>query len=268
MKNEKFYEKTWFSILMLIFICPVGVFLIWRNKKINRILNILISVIAIPYTIIGLVFWYGMFNQDAMIERSQQDSIERRNKAIEEKKTSDNVEDSKVDEQIDEEIKVEDTKVKSDKEPKDIDTITPFLSACKSAEEVSFDKLKRNPDSYSGKNILVKGIINQVLEGDNETPSNLKVYDEITEEEIMLIYDRKEGQERYLEGDYIWTIAQFDSVQGITMLNGSSQAFPVAEIKQIYLGEIADAMKNVYEATDNMNYKIIYLHQSFSIIYP
>ena len=33
--KEKFYEKTWFTILTLICVFPVGLILMWKNKKFN-----------------------------------------------------------------------------------------------------------------------------------------------------------------------------------------------------------------------------------------
>ncbi|MEF9935342.1 MAG: DUF4352 domain-containing protein [Clostridium sp.] len=36
MNNEKFYNTSWFMWLMLVFVTPVGIFLLWRNHKINK----------------------------------------------------------------------------------------------------------------------------------------------------------------------------------------------------------------------------------------
>ena len=38
--KEKFYEKTWFTILTLICVFPVGLILMWKNKKFNIPLGI------------------------------------------------------------------------------------------------------------------------------------------------------------------------------------------------------------------------------------
>lgn len=32
-KTEKFYEEDWFLVLMLFLFAPVGIFLLWFNKK-------------------------------------------------------------------------------------------------------------------------------------------------------------------------------------------------------------------------------------------
>lgn len=36
MDNVKFYNTSWFMWVMLVFITPVGIFLLWRNEKINK----------------------------------------------------------------------------------------------------------------------------------------------------------------------------------------------------------------------------------------
>ena len=42
----KFYEKTWFIILMLLVFFPVGLFLMWRYSEWNKVVKIIISVIC------------------------------------------------------------------------------------------------------------------------------------------------------------------------------------------------------------------------------
>ena len=48
----KFYQKTWFVVLMLLVFFPVGLFLMWRYQKFNQIARIIITEIialaAIP----------------------------------------------------------------------------------------------------------------------------------------------------------------------------------------------------------------------------
>lgn len=53
--NLKFYEKNWFMWLMLIFISPIGIFLMWKNKKFNVIIRGVLSVF--------FVFWFVAFIQ-------------------------------------------------------------------------------------------------------------------------------------------------------------------------------------------------------------
>lgn len=46
MKNgkEPFYTKSWFMWVMLIFIAPVGIFLMWKYRNFNKILKVVLSV--------------------------------------------------------------------------------------------------------------------------------------------------------------------------------------------------------------------------------
>ena len=50
-KNESlpFFQKTWFIILMMIFVSPVGIFLMWYYKEWNTVIKIVISVFLIFY---------------------------------------------------------------------------------------------------------------------------------------------------------------------------------------------------------------------------
>ncbi|MDD3186762.1 MAG: Ltp family lipoprotein [Anaerostipes sp.] len=58
MEKEKFYTKTWFVILMIIFIFPVGLFLMWKYNKFSKTARIIISAIfAISF--IGNVMFGG-----------------------------------------------------------------------------------------------------------------------------------------------------------------------------------------------------------------
>ena len=42
-----FYASTWFVILMLLFIGPVGLFLMWRFEKFSKVVRIIITVLLV-----------------------------------------------------------------------------------------------------------------------------------------------------------------------------------------------------------------------------
>lgn len=44
-----FFKKTWFIVIMLFFISPIGIFLMWIYKEWNVIIKILISLLFIFY---------------------------------------------------------------------------------------------------------------------------------------------------------------------------------------------------------------------------
>ena len=49
----KFYQKTWFVVIALIFFWPLGVFLMWKFSKWNKIVKIIISILCV-FALIGL----------------------------------------------------------------------------------------------------------------------------------------------------------------------------------------------------------------------
>lgn len=53
-ETKKFYETTWFSIIMIILFAPIGVFLMWKNKTLRKSVLIIITIIAIPITFLQI----------------------------------------------------------------------------------------------------------------------------------------------------------------------------------------------------------------------
>lgn len=101
--GQKFYQKLWFSIVMLIFICPVGVFLIWKNKLFNNVLRVLFTIIAIPYSLIGFFFWIGMSLSDSESKNKNTQSVSISNSvakddSLNQKNSDDNKENVSIDE--------------------------------------------------------------------------------------------------------------------------------------------------------------------------
>ncbi len=42
--KQKFYDKTWFMWVMLFFITPIGIFLLWKNKRYHNVVRIALSI--------------------------------------------------------------------------------------------------------------------------------------------------------------------------------------------------------------------------------
>jgi len=62
-QKEKFYQKKWFAIIMLIFLAPVGIYLIWTNDHFKRNTNIVLTVIF------SLLFIVVIFSEeDELVE--------------------------------------------------------------------------------------------------------------------------------------------------------------------------------------------------------
>lgn len=54
-QEQPFYSKTWFIILMMFFCCfPVGIILMWKYKKFNKPIRIIITVFFALCVIIGI----------------------------------------------------------------------------------------------------------------------------------------------------------------------------------------------------------------------
>lgn len=53
--KEKFYKKTWFAIVMTIFIYPLGMYLVWTSKKLGKPQKIIATVIGGLFFLIVLV---------------------------------------------------------------------------------------------------------------------------------------------------------------------------------------------------------------------
>lgn len=158
----------------------------------------------------------------------------------------------------------EDEKTDNNRGPSDDETISPYLKLYYSAKEVNISDLLRNPDRNEGDSYIISGIINQVMDSDDGTMT-LKVYHEITEEEMILIYERQKGEQRFLVGDYITAIIEFKGINSIEMSDGLMESFPVGETKKIELGDMASAMILVSIGVNELgdNYKIVYEESAY-----
>ena len=52
METQKFYASTWFTIIMLIIFFPVGLILMWKYGKFNKVIRIVITALLC----LGLLF--------------------------------------------------------------------------------------------------------------------------------------------------------------------------------------------------------------------
>lgn len=66
---RKFYQKQWFTWVMLILIAPAGIYLLWKNKFFSKNASIAISIIF------GLFFIGVLTNQDTNTELKNQKNV-------------------------------------------------------------------------------------------------------------------------------------------------------------------------------------------------
>ena len=45
--KKKFYQTTWFSILMIFIFAPVGIFFMWKNKIFKKSVRVIVTIIAL-----------------------------------------------------------------------------------------------------------------------------------------------------------------------------------------------------------------------------
>ena len=53
MEKKKLYEKTWFIIVMLLFVFPVGLFLMWKYSSWNKVAKIIVTILIVLAAIVG-----------------------------------------------------------------------------------------------------------------------------------------------------------------------------------------------------------------------
>lgn len=63
-ENSKFYQRTWFTILMLIVFFPVGLYLMWKYNKFPFVIRVVVSVFF------GLMVVSSMFDSSSEGDRS------------------------------------------------------------------------------------------------------------------------------------------------------------------------------------------------------
>lgn len=51
MNNQKISQKTWFIILLIIVFFPIGLYLMWKNKKFNKVTRIVITALFVIFII-------------------------------------------------------------------------------------------------------------------------------------------------------------------------------------------------------------------------
>lgn len=60
--KKRFYQKGWFIILTYLLLCPIGVFLMWKNKRFHTIIRIGLTLAAIYVTIFDFVVISSIVN--------------------------------------------------------------------------------------------------------------------------------------------------------------------------------------------------------------
>ena len=100
--------------------------------------------------------------------------------------------------------------------------------------EVSYDELKRNPDKYEGKAVVLTAEVAQIVSG---TDGMMRAYGDDMYEEEYVLYDCREGGDNIIEDDTITVYGVYTGLETVDRAIGGSDDVPCicvidAEIKK------------------------------------
>lgn len=164
--EKKFYQTTWFSILMIFIFAPVGIFFIWKNKILKKPACVIVTIIAV---FIALLQFEVIFGGDETTN-----TVSKNNYNISSENNSSDIE------------------------------IEEYNEADKASYDtgITYDQLARTPDDYENKKVKFSGEVIQVMEADGETQLRIAVdgnYNNV----IYVGYNSKITNTRILENDYV-----------------------------------------------------------------
>lgn len=164
--EKKFYQTTWFSILMIFIFAPVGIFFIWKNKILKKPACVIVTIIAV---FIALLQFEVIFGGDETTN-----TVSKNNYNISSENNSSDIE------------------------------VEEYNEADKASYDtgITYDQLARTPDDYENKKVKFSGEVIQVMEADGETQLRIAVdgnYNNV----IYVGYNSKITNTRILENDYV-----------------------------------------------------------------
>src|SRR5690625_5031438 len=90
-EKEKFYQKDWFMYVMLIFITPAGLLLLWKNQNLKTKTKWMIAVVFSIWYIIVMATQEEINEAEGKKEEKQEEKETRENKEQEEKETKEKI---------------------------------------------------------------------------------------------------------------------------------------------------------------------------------
>ncbi|HLR60549.1 MAG TPA: hypothetical protein VK094_08780 [Pseudogracilibacillus sp.] len=159
-EKEKFYQKNWFMYLMLILITPVGLFLLWRNKKLKTNTKWILTVVFSVWFIIIGVNSQETEEEKAENEAKQEKREEEQEKKEQEKKEQEKKEqEEKEQEKKEQEEKEQEKKEQQEKETKDKIIKEKIINLVEDESGVKLNKVEvvknLSDDADGGYNALV-----------------------------------------------------------------------------------------------------------------
>ena len=197
-EDIKFYQTTWFIVLSLIFFFPLGLILMWKNKKFGKIARIIITVFFAFVTL-------GVFlDEDTNTESEEKDKAEIVSKEAsnEEKKQAEKEKKEKAKKEKrakKEKINIDD---KIQKDSSNVD---------KASLKDNVLTLKKEPSSTWSENTLVKNNVFTMFEDVNEGFKDKNVNEiKVIIEAVMI--DEKGNEEVVSAVEYEYDRSTFEEL--------------------------------------------------------
>src|SRR5699024_525948 len=171
-KQEKFYNKKWFTILILILFTPVGIILMWKNNQWTKKTRIILSIIFGVYFIIMFIYSQPTEEEKAE-EKAQQEQQEKEElkKLKEEKKKKKKKKNKKKKEEKKQEKK---DRKKAEKELKEVEKAKEEVEKEKKELEEELEKEKnkqKNKEKETNDKKSEKSNVEKELKGKMEKVS-------------------------------------------------------------------------------------------------
>lgn len=189
MEKEKFYQRTWFTVLFLILFFPVGLFTMWKYKKFNKIARIVITVLLVFFCFVS----YLGDDSDNTDSSSTEATTESTTKATTEATTKSTTE-----------ATTEATTKATTESTTEATTAKKKLTKKDYNPQITYNDLARTPDKYKYKRITFQGKVIQVIEDDENKQTQIRLatkdgYDNV----ILVAFNQSIIKTRVLEDDVI-----------------------------------------------------------------
>lgn len=239
--NQKgpFYSQTWFILLMMLCCCfPIGLFLMWKYKKFNKPVRIIITAVFVIAFASAIAGRGTSTSEDAeTVSQTVMETTEPSQSTAPSETETEMIEQETTElETTEAETTVEETTSTALSEEE-------FKAAC---QEIGYKTLLRNPDDYIGTKIVIVAKVQQVMQGglfdDNEyyrVQTDSDGYELYLDDEYFMYDTRPNDDTKILQGDVLRIYAEFNGTETIARaLTGTKEDIPA--INAYYIDLIAE----------------------------
>lgn len=203
---ESFNDKTWFVVLMCIFVPPVGIIFSWRNKKPkNKIARIMLTIFLVFYSF----SWFGAIFDGCTADDSDTKTTQTQDNSS--KKSNDTAKSS--------DSNANDSNSSDGKGKDETPAISPeeYKAQC---QELNYNDVMRNPDQYKGQKFKITV---KIMSASHKI-SGATYYKAYTDDgsgyymdKMVWIFDKRDEKEdgytKILEDDIVTFYGEFDGLQ-------------------------------------------------------